>query len=664
MRPAILFTTVLLMLMSQAVVINTVNNDEEVWWGGVISWYQYPNVDMIVGAKPLYVIVDPDYGPSDEPWDPVDLERFHDAGIKVIAYLNIGFAEEWRDYWNTTWNENNHPRWLYWVEYPDWPGEYFVAYWDPSAWGENGWVEILKKELKKIISMGFDGVRLDNIDSCDIWEDPASYGLGDVLPQVDNATQWMIYLVGNLSTYAKTLKEDFIIIANMGGRLDLLSNTSFLEAIDIVEREDVWYTDNTPVDPDETSEALYWLRYARDHGKRVIVTDYAWKQEYVWDALTKARSEGFYIYVAPSIDLDRLALYIPVYGWIDSVKTVNDEILVVWSYRGTYNNSWLENSIYLGRITQNNTVEILKVLTGNDTVDFNPSITYDPDNNYVLCVWETYTDNGKVIKGVLIDLNDMNIVSDIIIASGNNVGLPETIYYNGLFYIFYINNSDLYYVVVDNSGEILYRKYIGEVDRKPWITTARGEGVAVTWLCSNQSLITTKIIENSISWSRIIESNVTPLHYGSTYIPGKGYLVVYLKDNSSIAKVISEEGIVIMSKNNLPPIGWFPSVEYIEPDTIVYNGIDKIYYLSIQNLDYTGYEELSTSIASKITIIEDNSTIYVIEPGVYTNNTLNVETIPVVPIPIPEPGLDILVAIITAIILIVLMNRKHKSIDY
>jgi len=141
------------------------------------------------------------------------------------------------------------------------------------------------------------------------------------IPEVDNATKWMIYLVGNLSSYAKSLNPDFIIVANMGEGLDMLSNESFLASIDVVEREGVWYTNNELVDLGETSEALYWLRCARDQGKDIIVTDYAWSKDHVYNALTKARNEGFYIYIAPTRDLDRLPLYIPVYNSFDSVSS-------------------------------------------------------------------------------------------------------------------------------------------------------------------------------------------------------------------------------------------------------------------------------------------------------------------------------------------------------
>ena len=96
-------------------------------------------------------------------------------GVKVIAYLDIGFAEEWRGHWNSPWTKHNHPEWLVRVVYPEWPGECFVKYWHISAWRQGGWTDIMLNELEKIIDMGFDGVMLDNVDSCMMWEGPEEW---------------------------------------------------------------------------------------------------------------------------------------------------------------------------------------------------------------------------------------------------------------------------------------------------------------------------------------------------------------------------------------------------------------------------------------------------------------------------------------------------------
>jgi cysteinyl-tRNA synthetase len=78
----------------------------------------------------------------------------------VISYMSIGEAEDYRYYWNASWNSSK-PLWMA-AENPDWPGNYKVQYWN------NDWQGIIYANndsyLDKILEAGFDGVYLDVID--------------------------------------------------------------------------------------------------------------------------------------------------------------------------------------------------------------------------------------------------------------------------------------------------------------------------------------------------------------------------------------------------------------------------------------------------------------------------------------------------------------------
>ncbi len=84
----------------------------------------------------------------------------------VISYMSVGEAENYRYYWQTSWN-SIMPSWLD-AENPNWPGNFKVRYWDPE------WQKILfgnaSSYSKKILDAGFDGVYLDIIDAFEYYE--------------------------------------------------------------------------------------------------------------------------------------------------------------------------------------------------------------------------------------------------------------------------------------------------------------------------------------------------------------------------------------------------------------------------------------------------------------------------------------------------------------
>ncbi|MHA3787118.1 endo alpha-1,4 polygalactosaminidase [Flavobacterium hauense] len=85
----------------------------------------------------------------------------------VICYMSIGEAEDYRYYWQSSWNSSNKPEWIA-AENPDWPGNFKVKYWNQD------WQGIIYKNnnsyLNKITSAGFDGVYLDIIDAFEFFE--------------------------------------------------------------------------------------------------------------------------------------------------------------------------------------------------------------------------------------------------------------------------------------------------------------------------------------------------------------------------------------------------------------------------------------------------------------------------------------------------------------
>ncbi|WHI49467.1 endo alpha-1,4 polygalactosaminidase [Microbulbifer sp. MLAF003] len=84
----------------------------------------------------------------------------------LIAYINIGEAQDSRYYWDPSW-PTNPPSWLL-EEVPGESGNYYVEYW------KEGWQNIIygnnDSYIYKIVDAGFDGAYMDGIDVYDYFD--------------------------------------------------------------------------------------------------------------------------------------------------------------------------------------------------------------------------------------------------------------------------------------------------------------------------------------------------------------------------------------------------------------------------------------------------------------------------------------------------------------
>ncbi len=228
----------------------------------IVKWtacYYLTNIDMrkLKDRHFRVLVIEMEEGLT--PKDVRELEKHNNL---VMAYINLGHAEEWRDYWS-------HIKGKFWVhESTEYEGEYFVEYWRKE------WQDIILSKVEKAESMGFQGVYFDNIDAyVSIRENGYRWARGMDLEEL------MVQTVVNLS---KTIKEkygnNFKIFVNIGSALELLERENFLRHIDGVLREEVWYTTedskSIPMSAEETSLAIKYLENARLYGKTVIVADF------------------------------------------------------------------------------------------------------------------------------------------------------------------------------------------------------------------------------------------------------------------------------------------------------------------------------------------------------------------------------------------------------
>ena len=216
----------------------------------------------------------------------------------VLAYLNVGQAEDYRTYW-ADWAVGE-PSFVLGVDPDGWAGNYPVSFWDAR------WRKILLAQVDALVADGFDGAMCDWV-----------FGIENALvvaaakrDGVDPARE-MAHLLRALHERA----PGFLLLAQNGAPL-LDAVPEAAAWIDGLTQESLTWAgqpgakwkdtasgDREP--PWDRTEIWASLRAWRERGMPVFTLDYARQQEHVAEAERASRAAGFVPFVS-RITLDRL----------------------------------------------------------------------------------------------------------------------------------------------------------------------------------------------------------------------------------------------------------------------------------------------------------------------------------------------------------------------
>ena len=304
---------------------------------GVDTWFYYILIDetvddvieQVVASDYDMVVIDPIITERDSTDHDIQsaVNAIQESGKIVIAYIDIGQAEDYRIYWQNDWQVGD-PEWIVSEDPDGWTGNYPVAYW----WDE--WREIWLDEneglLQLLLDIGFDGIYLDWVEAYSD-EDVVAFAQQDGV----DATQEMIWFVSDLSEYGKSQRSDFIVISQNAA--ELAEYDEYLAVIDAISQEQTWFdgaaegvegdcplpATDTNIDTDayyqslaaecqelytlfpestlhvSSQEYLYYLTMARDKGEIIFTVDYALQAENVAWIYETSRSYGFVPFVGP-----------------------------------------------------------------------------------------------------------------------------------------------------------------------------------------------------------------------------------------------------------------------------------------------------------------------------------------------------------------------------
>jgi len=249
-----------------------------------------------------WIVIDTSFsGDADGRWTAADIKaiRAGQPGRKVLAYLSIGEAEDYRRYWKREWDidRDGHPDakapiWLC-NENPDWKGNYKVRYWNEA------WQAIILELLDEAIKTGFDGVYLDIVDGFEFFEyDPARKDWIDNRSNPVTGKTYredMIAWVQRIATHTRHRKPGFIVVPQNG--VQLLENTGYMATIDAIGVEDLFTIGNKPQTSEHKKYSLGFLEKIRPTGKPVLIIEYATKPDMVQRSVKGAGENGFVLLV-------------------------------------------------------------------------------------------------------------------------------------------------------------------------------------------------------------------------------------------------------------------------------------------------------------------------------------------------------------------------------
>jgi cysteinyl-tRNA synthetase len=211
---------------------------------------------------------------GDTPWEQADLDtiRSGKAGRKVVAYLSIGEAEDYRPYWQSEWVSNGKrtataPVWLG-IENPEWKGNYQVKYWDAD------WQKLMLAAIDDAMARGFDGVYLDIVDGFQTYEQEADGYLDDRMNPETKQTyrRDMLDWVKAIAARARAKNPAALVIPQNGSQL--VADKEFVEVINAQGIEDLFTNGKNLQPASYTDEILGHLKTLALAKKPVLLVEY------------------------------------------------------------------------------------------------------------------------------------------------------------------------------------------------------------------------------------------------------------------------------------------------------------------------------------------------------------------------------------------------------
>lgn len=255
-------------------------------------------VKTLASSRRDVVVLDAVYnGDAGGAWTAAELQtiRAGQTGRKIVAYVSIGEAEDYRPYWQPSWDANKDgkpdagaPSFLN-IENPDWKGNYRVRYWQAA------WQDIMLQAVDEVVAQGFDGIYLDIVDAYEFYEyDPATKRWRDnwINPETGKTYRRdMIAWVAAIAARARGVNPQFLVIPQNAA--PLLEHEDYRQLVSGIGVEDLFLKGKRLSTPAESAYIISYLDLLKPLGKPVLVIDYPKAASLKTGAYARASQHGY-----------------------------------------------------------------------------------------------------------------------------------------------------------------------------------------------------------------------------------------------------------------------------------------------------------------------------------------------------------------------------------
>lgn len=289
------------------------NEIEVETWMYQIQWLDTREaIDALDETEYDMLVVEPGFNFIDEAYDTaymISALKYKPDGEEriLLAYIDIGQAEDYRSYWGEDWvaptkKRPGSPDFLVTVDPDGWSGNYPVAYWDPE------WLELWLAYgglIEQIVAYGFDGVYLDWVEA---YDDDAVREAAE--EQGIDPERAMLTFIKGIHERGQTMKPGFLMVPQNAPYLLDTDPALYVSLIDAVAMEDTWYYGEGDAEWDDrkagdlsggerhsegysTEERIAQSKKYLELGIPVFTVDYCIDAENANEVYYSARENGF-----------------------------------------------------------------------------------------------------------------------------------------------------------------------------------------------------------------------------------------------------------------------------------------------------------------------------------------------------------------------------------